>query len=189
VIGIDFAESQIARASAVAAMGSAKNLTFQTADCYSLSFEANSFDRVFSHALFEHLSDPGRALREIHRVLKPGGVIGICSPDWGGFLLSPPSPELTRAVAAYTSLQNRNGGDVEAGRKLGVHLATAGFEAVSMAARYECYPSMDFIGEYLALQLERDGDAVAAKAIRAWSVSAGGLFAQAWVCAIARKST
>ncbi len=122
VVGVDFGASQIARASAAATTSSVRNVTFQTADSYSLPFDADSFDRVFGHALFEHLSDPVRALRELHRVLKPDGVIGICSPDWGGFILSPPSNELSRAVAAYTQQQNRNGGDVEAGRKLGVHL-------------------------------------------------------------------
>jgi ubiquinone/menaquinone biosynthesis C-methylase UbiE len=28
------------------------------------------------------LSDPRRALSEMFRVLKPGGHIGVCSPDW-----------------------------------------------------------------------------------------------------------
>lgn len=187
VVGVDFGASQIARAFAAATTSSVRNVTFQTADSYSLPFDADSFDRVFGHALFEHLSDPVRALRELHRVLKPDGVIGICSPDWGGFILSPPSNELSRAVAAYTQLQNRNGGDVEAGRKLGVHLAAAGFEGVQMSARYECYPSLNFIGEYLALQLEREGDAPSAKTFRTWSQSAGGMFAQAWVSAVGRR--
>jgi hypothetical protein len=44
-------------------------------------------------------------------VLKPGGVIGVCSPDWGGFVLAPPSARLSEAIEAYTSLQTRNGGD------------------------------------------------------------------------------
>lgn len=187
VVGIDFGPSQIARAAAAAATISQTNVRFQTADCNSIPFDANSFDRVFSHALFEHLSDPVCALTELHRVLKPDGIIGLCSPDWGGFILSPPSAELSRAVIGYTKLQNKNGGDVEAGRKLGVYLAAAGFEVVQMSARYECYPSLDFIGEYLALQLEREGDAPSAETFRIWSQNAGGMFAQAWVSAIGRK--
>jgi SAM-dependent methyltransferase len=188
VTGIDFGASQIERATACATEEAVSNVTFRVADCYALPFEDNTFDRIFSNALLEHLSDPVRAVKELHRTLKPGGIIGICGPDWGGFLLSPPSVELARAVEAYTSLQIRNGGDVHVGRKLGDHLAAAGFAAVQMSARYECYPSLEIIGEYLALQLEQQGDVSSARTLRAWSRSEGGMFAQAWVSAIASKA-
>jgi SAM-dependent methyltransferase len=187
VVGVDFGASQIARATATVKSSGLSNVSFQTGDCYALPFDANTFDRVFSHALFEHLSDPVRALKELRRVLCPNGVIGLCCPDWGGFVLAPPSNELASAVASYTNLQITNGGDVHAGRKLGVHLAAAGFEGVQMSARYECYSSLQFIGEYLALQLEREGDAKSAFALRQWSGSDGGMFAQAWVSAVGRK--
>jgi ubiquinone/menaquinone biosynthesis C-methylase UbiE len=177
VAGIDAEAFQIDRASTSAAQRALTNIKFQTADCYLLPLQTESFDRAFSHALFEHLSDPIRALKEIHRVLKPGGIVGLCSPDWGGFLLSPSSGELRSAVSAYTILQTRNGGDVEAGRKLGVYLTEVGFAAVHMGARYECYSSLRYIGEYLALQLEREGDAQSAEVFRKWSQSEAGLFA------------
>ncbi len=187
VTGVDFAASQIERAAANAAGAGVHNVSFQAADCHALPFEEGTFDRVFSHALLEHLPEPVRALREFHRVLAPGGVVGVCSPDWGGFLLAPASRALSDAVAAYKGLQSRNGGDVEAGRKLGLHLAEAGFGEVRMAARFECYASLSFIGEYLALQLEREGDRESAEVFRAWSRREGGLFAQAWVSATGRK--
>lgn len=187
VVGVDFARSQVERAAAQAAREGVRHVRFVAATCYALPLVNAAFDRVFSHALLEHLGDPVRALRELYRVLKPGGVIGLCSPDWGGFILSPPSPELTRAVAAYMVLQSQNGGDTGAGRKLGVHLRAAGFEAVSMAARYECYPSLAFIGEYLAVQLERAGDSASAEVFRGWSRRSDGMFAQAWVSAVAVK--
>jgi len=50
-------------------------------------------------------------------VLRPGGVIGVCTPDWGGFILTPPSDALTAAVAAYQELHRGNGGDPLAGRR------------------------------------------------------------------------
>jgi SAM-dependent methyltransferase len=187
VVGIDFGASQVERATASAASAGVTNVSFQTADCHALPFADAAFDRVFSHALLEHLPDPVRALREFHRVLVPEGVVGVCSPDWGGFILAPPSEALSRAVEAYTNLQARNGGDPGAGRKLGAHLAAAGFEDVSMAARFECYPSLEVIGEYLALQLERAGDVRSAGVFRDWSRGAGGMFAQAWVSATGRK--
>ena len=187
VIGVDFAPAQIARAREAAARDGRRNVRFETGNVYSLAFESGRFARIFSHALIEHLADPQRALRELYRVLAPEGIIGVCSPDWGGFLLSPPSPALSRAVDAYMALQSGNGGDVRAGRNLGPHLAAAGFEAVQVSARYECYDPRELIAEYLGRQLEEAGDAASASVLRDWGKEEPGMFAQAWVCAVARK--
>jgi len=187
VLGVDFGESQIQRAREAATERSVANARFVAASCYSLPFEDASFDCVFSHALLEHLVDPQRALKEFYRVLKRGGRIGICSPDWGGFVLAPDSTALTEAREAYMTLQRRNGGDVTVGRKLGAYLSEAGFSSIRMTARYECYESLDFIGEYLALQLEKAGGVREAETLRTWSHSSGGLFAQAWIAAVGQK--
>jgi hypothetical protein len=58
-----------------------------------------------------------------------------------------------------------------------------------MTARFECYSSLSFIGEYLALQLASAGEGRAAEVLRAWSRSEGGLFAQAWVAATGQKAS
>lgn len=144
---------------------------------------------VFSHALLEHLGEPARAVAEFSRVLRPGGVLAVCSPDWGGFLLAPPSDELAGAIAAYTSLQTRNGGDVCAGRKLPGLLSEAGCEDIQPLARYEIYESLELIGNYLALQLEGEGESTHASTLREWARCLYGMFAQAWVSCTGRKPT
>jgi hypothetical protein len=105
----------------------------------------------------------------------------------GGIYPRSSSPQLSSAVDAYTRLQAKNGGDVLVGRKLGLLLGQAGFYDISMSARYECYSSLPFIGEYLALQLERAGDSLSAQTFRTWSQDVDGMFAQAWVSCPARK--
>ena len=52
-------------------------LTVRTAraDAESLPFADGSFDLVLGHAVLHHLPDLGRAFREFHRVLRPGGRI------------------------------------------------------------------------------------------------------------------
>src|SRR5262249_36520293 len=94
VIGVDLAEEQIALAETENTPGA----RFQTASVYQLPFRDDTFDGAFSHALFEHLANPAKALLEIRRVVRPGGWIGLKSPDFGGFLLSPRSPDAEAAV-------------------------------------------------------------------------------------------
>jgi ubiquinone/menaquinone biosynthesis C-methylase UbiE len=47
--------------------------TFRTADAENLDFADNSFDVVYSHGVLHHTPDTVRAVREVHRVLRPGG--------------------------------------------------------------------------------------------------------------------
>jgi SAM-dependent methyltransferase len=46
---------------------------FQVADAENLDFGDETFDLVYSHGVLHHTPDTARAVREIHRVLKPGG--------------------------------------------------------------------------------------------------------------------
>ena len=184
VTGVDFGESQIA----VAKARSTPNLTFRVGSVYELPFEDSTFDLVFSHALFEHLADAIRGVTEIRRILRPGGLAGLCSPDWGGFILSPTDDQVETAIARCRMLQEKNGGQTCAGRQLGSWLTAGGLAPQKIHGRYECYPDSRLIAEYLALQLERAGDIESGRVLRNWATLACTMFAQAWVSAIAVKA-
>ena len=47
--------------------------TFRVADAEQLDFPDNTFDLVYSHGVLHHTPDTAAAVREIHRVLRPGG--------------------------------------------------------------------------------------------------------------------
>ena len=46
---------------------------FRVADAEHLDFPDNSFDIVYSHGVLHHTPDTAAAIREIHRILRPGG--------------------------------------------------------------------------------------------------------------------
>ena len=47
--------------------------SFRVADAERLDFPDNTFDLVYSHGVLHHTPDTAAAVREIHRVLRPGG--------------------------------------------------------------------------------------------------------------------
>jgi ubiquinone/menaquinone biosynthesis C-methylase UbiE len=187
VTGVDRDASQVGVATERARAAGIGNVSFRQASVYELPFADGQFDALFSHALFEHLADPVRAARECLRVVKPGGIVGVATPDWGGFLVAPVSPAMTAAIRAYEDLQHRNGGNPRVGRELGRVFAEAGFAEVRLSARYENYAPLSVIGELLAFQLEDDGQPHHAETLRAWQHDPAGLFAQAWVSCLARR--
>ena len=186
VVGIDMGGTQLEHAQERAKAANVP-ATFREASVYLLPFPDGDFHAVFSHALFEHLAEPLKALAELRRALRPGGCVGLRSPDWGGFVLHPWSGKLASALADYQDLQRSNGGDVFAGRKLAAWLRQAGFTRVQASASYEIYPSATFIADYLARQLDAKGRSHSAAILREWAQEPDALFAQAWFEAIGYK--
>ena len=44
------------------------------ADICNLPFQDNSYDYIFCNHVLEHIPDDGKAMQELYRVLKPGGI-------------------------------------------------------------------------------------------------------------------
>jgi ubiquinone/menaquinone biosynthesis C-methylase UbiE len=77
VIGIDLREEALTNGRQLARDRGISNVTFQAANVYQLPFPDASFDAAFACAVLQHLAAPLEALKEMRRILKPGGVIGI----------------------------------------------------------------------------------------------------------------
>jgi ubiquinone/menaquinone biosynthesis C-methylase UbiE len=134
VVALDLAQEQLDAAQALAAARGIANVRFQRGDIYALPFPAASFDGAFAHNVLEHLHDPLAALREIRRILRPGGVVGVRDDDWSAYLLEPQSPLVGQGIELILRVVEHNGGNFRRARHYGRLLREAGFEEIAAYA-------------------------------------------------------
>ena len=158
VIGLDLRDDYLQLARANASRLKVSNVKFEKADMYRLPFAADTFDVAFSSGVFIHLGKPTDALKEMYRVLRPGGVLALREVDWDGQLASPTDPLMQQAVGLYQKfLENFGGGDIRLGRKLRALLHEVGLAGVEASASYESFGTSERVGEwaeYIARLLE-----------------------------------
>ena len=127
VVGMDASSEQIAEARSRLSSG-ATNVRFVEASATDTGWPDESFDMVYCRFLLLHLCEPERALREMYRLLKPGGVLVCEDGDLTSASSEPPS-----ALCAFADLFGRlgpvRGVDYTLGRRLYQLVAAAGFAA------------------------------------------------------------
>lgn len=119
-VGVDRSRTLIAAAQSRHA---GSGCEFVVADGAELPFADGSFDAVRIDRALQHIAGPGRIVREMARVARPGAVVLCSEPDWGTFLLGGPHSAVTERLQQnwIRSFQNP-----WIGRALGSLLADAG---------------------------------------------------------------
>lgn len=79
-VGVDVSRGMLNHAQRRLSLAGSNHLLVQ-GDACRLPFAENSFDVVYARALLHHLPDPASGVREIQRVLKPGGVAVVLDPN------------------------------------------------------------------------------------------------------------
>ncbi len=136
VVGFDREQSQVAAARAWAAEKGVTNVRFELGNVYEIGYPDASFDAVFAYTVLEHTREPLRAIREMRRVLRPGGVIGLCDPDYEGQLQAPASPGLAEIMQLMLQFSEEHASPYYARHQRG-YLLEAGFsptQGFAMAA-------------------------------------------------------
>src|SRR5262249_54469162 len=59
----------------------ATTVDFLVGDAHALALPDGAFDAVHAHQVLQHLTDPARALAEMRRVCRPGGVVAARDAD------------------------------------------------------------------------------------------------------------
>jgi SAM-dependent methyltransferase len=93
-VGIDLRAAVLPHARTLALQRNIANVMLLAASVYRLPFADSSFDAAFACAMLQHLAAPVSALKEMQRVLKPGGVVGIADGSSTTTFRYPTSPLL-----------------------------------------------------------------------------------------------
>jgi len=134
VVGIDVASILATAQATVDAASDAVDVELREGDVYRLQFDDGSFDVVHAHQVLQHLSDPVAALREMHRVCRPGGLVAARDSDYGAFRWWPAAPALDAWLELYHEVTRANGAEADAGRHLLAWASAAGLSEVTLTS-------------------------------------------------------
>lgn len=143
VVGLDASAEVCIQASTLARDSDVLNVDFVAGDAYALDFPDDSFDIVHAHQVLQHVGDPVAVLREMRRVVKPGGIVAARDVIYGAASWYPLLPGLETWMRVYQAVARSNSGDPDAGRSLKAWALEAGFTDVDSTASIWCFSNDD----------------------------------------------
>jgi SAM-dependent methyltransferase len=133
ITSIEKSPSQVEGARKVLAPALAEGrVTLRAGDALNSDLKAGSVDGAFICWLLEHLPDPAALLKEVHRVLKPGGIVYVTEVFNPSLFFSPNCPTISRYWEIFSDYQRSLSGDPCAGIHLGNLLTDSGFAQVKI---------------------------------------------------------
>ena len=137
--GIDMETSQIDLARAAAAAGGHANASFHVGDVTDLPFEDDTFDVAHCHTVLTHVPDTQATLKEVRRVVKPGGLIASREMIAAASFMAPVPESLESAWEVLTRLIAANRGHPQMGRELKAGFIEAGFTDIRASASFDVF--------------------------------------------------
>jgi ubiquinone/menaquinone biosynthesis C-methylase UbiE len=158
VVGVDLAHPFVDQARA--RTQDIRTVRVDQGDACALPYPDDSFDAAHCERVLQHLVDPGAALSEIARVVRPGGRVLVAEPDWGSMVVEHPDRESVRLLVDC-AVRLRSQPFI--GRELSGRLARTGL----IERRFDIVPMLifdfaDLVATYLNLpeaveRLDDDG--------------------------------
>ncbi len=133
---VDISEASLAQARETVTARGVTNVTFECRDITALPYAGASFDHVFVCFVLEHLADTAVALREVKRVLRPGGSLTLIEGDHGSCFWYPRGQAAPVVWECLIAEQQALGHDPLIGRQLYPLLKAAGFNVTLLEPRW-----------------------------------------------------
>jgi len=132
---VDFSAEQLQIAERSARAAGLTNIRFREATAYETGLSQESFDLVFSRFLMCHLTEPLKALLEMRRILKTGGILVCEDHDDAGVFTEPPTNAYKRLAEISAAVNRANGLDSSIGLKLPRMVCEAGFQQIEVRVK------------------------------------------------------
>lgn len=127
VHALDYSEIRLAEAKKLGKKGNYNEIIFDQGNIEDLKIPDHMFDVVVSRYVIEHLEHPAKAICELFRVLKPGGLLYVI--DFDGIFVSLHSPH-ERFNLLLEKIKAGIRSDLYIGRKLPMYFKAAGFRDI-----------------------------------------------------------
>ncbi len=129
-------------------MGFSDRISYKKGDAYEIPIEDDYADLVCCRSLLIHLEEPARAVAEMARVAKPGGMVAVVELGRMNSFYSPEEREFTELVhesdhAMLRGVQKVEGKDYGVGEKLPSMFLKAGLTEVSAELQGEAWIPCD----------------------------------------------
>ncbi|RDI55821.1 methyltransferase domain-containing protein [Nocardia mexicana] len=119
-------------------------------DIHTLDLDTDSADRAHTDRVLQHVAEPDTVLREVARVLRPGGTAVFAEPDWHTLIIDHPDIGISRAYTRFvTDVVVRNG---HIGRRLPALAAARGFDVRDVLPITAVFRDVQAADQVLGLQ-------------------------------------
>ena len=140
VIGIERSAEQVVRAQQFIADMHVTNVDVLHADARQTGLPENSFDLVTARLVLVNVPEPELLVREMARLVRPGGIVALHEPDSTTQRCDPPHPAQTRLLQLLNLYAELNGIDRTIGLRVPRLLRDAGLVDIGMNALVHVYP-------------------------------------------------
>jgi ubiquinone/menaquinone biosynthesis C-methylase UbiE len=144
VVGIDPSDAMLAAARRTAD-AAALPIELHVASAYALPFPDDTFDAVRAERVFQHLDDPDAALREMFRVMRPGGRVMVIDADHGQHGMALDHSDQRRVFEASLRVLTRMIANPHAGTRLRPMFARAGATEIELHTSAHEFAYPDFV--------------------------------------------
>ncbi len=152
VVGIDLDAERIIAARKYAAERGVNNVDFQTANVYQMPFPDDFFDAAFENQILMYLKEPIKAVQEVRRVLKQGGVFGARDSDFSAIRANL-NPVLDHSLELALSWYAHRGTTLQFGRRLRGVLGRARFCRIEASASCDSYGTPETVKQWAEVMM------------------------------------